>query len=201
MKILTFSLVLASLIGSIDNVNGQTKSGEYLASIAGPATNNRLTVPANKPGTDEESLSAARIETIRSADFIEFGSVGFYPNATIMHASFKSEMLSLASYMKENPDFRLIIHGHCHGNAKRTTITLGTSDNFFNMNCENQIRAMSAMELSELRAESARLFLISQGINAERIQIVAEAGNAMIYPLTSLHAEYNDRIEFEILRH
>jgi flagellar motor protein MotB len=59
---------------------------------------------------------------------------------------------------------------------------------------------MSAMELSKLRAENARRCLVSKGISPDRIQVVAEAGNKMIYPLTSLHAEYNDRIELEIIR-
>jgi outer membrane protein OmpA-like peptidoglycan-associated protein len=200
MKLLTISLLLASFVGLTENTHGQLYPQEYLASMAEPVNNSRLNTPDKKPSLNDEPRVSAHLESIRTADFIEFGSVGFYPNATIMQSSFESEMNHLATYMMENSTINLVIHGHCHGNSPRTTITLGTSDQYFKMNCNNQLVTMSAMELSKLRAENARRCLVSKGISPDRIQVVAEAGNKMIYPLTSLHAEYNDRIELEIIR-
>jgi outer membrane protein OmpA-like peptidoglycan-associated protein len=117
-----------------------------------------------------------------------------------MRASFKNEMSSLASYLKENPTYTLVIRGHCNGNAPRTIIAPGDSHNYFELTCENEIKNVSAQELSTLRAESARRYLKGQGIEGERMTGVGEAGKVMIYPLTSLYAHYNDRIEFEIIR-
>jgi outer membrane protein OmpA-like peptidoglycan-associated protein len=200
MKLLTFSLLVASFVVLTENTLGQLHPQEYLASIGDPVNSSRLNTPDRKPALKDETTASTHLESIRTANFIEFGSVGFYPNATIMHSSFESEMHHLATYMMENSVIKLVIHGHCHGNAPRTTITLGTSEQYFEMNCNNQIITMTALELSKLRAENAKRYLVSKGISPERIQVIAEAGNRMIYPLTSLHAEYNDRIELEISR-
>ena len=59
----------------------------------------------------------------------------------------------------------------------------------------------TAKELTELRAEAVRRYLISQGVVVERMLTDGEGGKMMVYPQTSVYANYNDRVEIEILRH
>ncbi|MDH4092663.1 MAG: OmpA family protein [Cyclobacteriaceae bacterium] len=151
-------------------------------------------------GADDELAESSHIEHILSGDYLEFGSVSFYPNSVVMHPSFEAEMASLADLMNGNDDYKLRIHGHCNGNGPRTVITLGTSNNFFENHINNQIKTASAKEFTELMAASAKGYLISQGIAPERIQVIGEGGNKMIYPLTSVHAHYNDRVEVVIIK-
>ncbi len=153
-----------------------------------------------KTETDSEFDEPSHIEHIITGDYLEFGSVSFYPNSVVMHPSFEAEMVSLADLMRGDTDYAVRIHGHCNGNGPRTVITLGASNKFFENHIDNQIKTASAKEFTELMAASAKRYLISQGIAPERIQIKGEGGNKMIYPLTSMHAHYNDRVEVEIVK-
>lgn len=148
---------------------------------------------------EESELLPAHLEGIISEDYIEYGSIGFYANAAVIHPSYKAEMTSLASHLKNDPTLELIIHGHCNGNAPRAIITPGILTRFFEIDTFHQQQSASAKELTELRAEYAKRYLVSQGIAQERIQTIGEGGEMMIYPPTSEHAHYNDRIEFELI--
>jgi len=137
---------------------------------------------------------------IKSADYIEYSNVGFYHNAAIIHPSYQAEMASLAAHMKEDLTIELLIHGHCNGNAPRTILTAGIFTKFFEIDSDHQQKIATAKELTELRAAYAKRYLISQGIRPERIQILGEGGERMIYPQTSEHAHYNDRVELVIVK-
>jgi len=139
-------------------------------------------------------------EWIKGADYLEYGSVGFYRNATIIHSSYSSEMASLAEHMKTDLNIKLRIHGHCNSDADRTIIAAGIMTKFFEISDQDQKRTVTAEELTELRASYAKRYLISQGISPERIQVIGQGAEKMIYSSTSEHAHYNDRIEFELIR-
>jgi outer membrane protein OmpA-like peptidoglycan-associated protein len=220
MKHLKNFILLVALLPAIQPVLGQTSASPYMSSIKSsePQRHAYPTIIRKVAPTPYFSAQAAAenvddattmgepaaeavsevVANARMANYVEFGSVGFYPNAAIMAESGRTLMNGLAAYLHENPHLKLRIHGHCNNNAPRTIITLGCSSDYFSMGPENALRQATAGELSELRAESARQFLVAQGISAERIQIIGEGGNHMIYPQTSLHAHYNDRIEFQL---
>lgn len=142
----------------------------------------------------------ADFERIKSADYIEYSSVGFYRNAAIIHPFHEAEMASLAAHMKGDSNIALRIHGHCNGDASRTIVAAGIMTEFFEISNQDQQKTVTAKELTELRASYAKRYLISQGIRPERIQIIGEGAEKMIYPASSEHAHYNDRVEFEIIR-
>ena len=159
-----------------------------------------VTTAAAAPTTDDESMMPESLEGIISDDYIEYGSIGFYTNAAVIHPSYEAEMASIAEHLKGDLTLGLIIHGHCNGTAPRTIVAPGLLTRFFEIDNFHEQKTASAEELSEMRAEYARRYLISQGINEERIQIIGEGGGMMIYPPTSEHARYNDRVEFEIIK-
>ena len=69
---------------------------------------------------------------------------------------------------------------------------------FFGSDVANAKSHGSAKELSLLRAELVKAYLVQQGIDASRISTKAEGGRAMIYDPSGTLAGLNDRVEVEI---
>jgi outer membrane protein OmpA-like peptidoglycan-associated protein len=170
------------------NPNNTSKSKEPVVTVA------------VEPNADGELLVPESLNGIISDDYIEYGSIGFYANAAVIHPSYEAEMASIAEHLNGDLTLELIIHGHCNGTTPRTIIAPGLLTRFFEIDNFHEQKTASAKELSEMRAEYARRYLVSQGINEERIQIIGEGGGMMIYPPASEHARYNDRVEFEIIK-
>lgn len=59
---------------------------------------------------------------------------------------------------------------------------------------------MSAKDLSLKRAESVRDYLISQGIEANRLSVKGEGGKIPLYAEGGTLGQYNDRVEIEFVR-
>ena len=152
-------------------------------------------------GPDGEVIIPLSLTRAKRGDYIEFNNVSFYRNSVIMQPQFKDELDGLVDLMKENVNYKVRIHGHCNGNESRDIVTLGTSTKYFESDPGNVRKTGSAKELTELRAEATRRYLDSQGISTERILTKGEGGKMMVYPQTSVYANYNDRVEVEILRH
>ncbi len=152
-------------------------------------------------GPDGEIIIPLALERAKRGDYIEFNNVSFYRNSVIMQPQFKDEIDGLAGLMKENLNYKVRIHAHCNGNESRDIITLGTSTKFFESDPANQKITGSAKELTELRAEAVRRYLVSEGVSVERIMTKGEGGKEMVYPQNSVYANYNDRVEIEVVRH
>lgn len=58
----------------------------------------------------------------------------------------------------------------------------------------------SSKELSRVRAETIRNYLIDNGVDKNRMEIFAWGGTNMLVSETSTSARLNDRIEIEILQ-
>lgn len=152
-------------------------------------------------GPDGEIIIRIELEKAKRGDYIEFNNVTFYRNSAILQPQSKPEMEALAELMKENPGYKVRIHGHSNGNGNRDIIMLGKSTKYFESDPTNQKKSGSALELTQHRAETAKLYFISQGISEDRIETKGEGGKMMVYPQTSVYANYNDRIEVEVIRH
>lgn len=152
-------------------------------------------------GSDGEIIIPLSLIRAKRGDYIEFNNVSFYKNSVVMQPQFKDEMDGLVDLMKENVNYKVKIHGHCNGTEARDMITLGTSVKYFESDPGNVRKTGSAKELTDLRAETARRYLVSQGVVVERILTKGEGGKEMVYPQNSVYANYNDRIEVEIVKH
>jgi len=193
----------------IDLVAPRNQSGAYFLTTVAPgykaletALNYKDPLPLSSgTGSDGEIIIPLTLTRAKRGDYIEFNNVSFYRNSVIMQPQFKDEMDGLVVLMKENPNYKVKIHGHCNGTEPRDMITLGKSTKFFESDPANVRKTGSAKELTELRAEAARRYLDSQGISTDRILTKGEGGKMMVYPQTSVYANYNDRIEVEVIRH
>lgn len=182
--------------------------GAFIASVQAPGYRPvEITVDYKDPslyssGFGPQNETIIPIELVRSkrGDYIEFNKVKFFGNSAIFQPESKIELDGLVDLMKENPKYKIKVHGHCNGKQSRNVVTKGNSNEFFETSTLNNRATVSAKELTQYRADLVKEYLVSQGIDAKRIKTKAEGGKVMIYPQTSTLSGYNDRIEVEIKR-
>ena len=126
-------------------------------------------------------------------------NVFFYNDAAIMLPESKYQLNSLLTMMKENPNYRIMLHGHTNGNSRGRLITMGPSKSFFSLANDVKDGTGSAKELSKQRAEVIKEWLVSQGVAGDRIEIKAWGGGRMIHDKNSVNAKKNVRVDVEIL--
>lgn len=180
--------------------------GAFIASVQAPGyrpvevTVNYKDPSAFSSGFGPQNETIIPIELVRSkrGDYIEFNKVRFFGNSAIFQPESKIELDGLVDLMKENPKYKIMVHGHCNGKQSRNVVTKGNSNEFFETSTLNNRATVSAKELTQYRADLVKEYLVSQGIDAKRIKTKAEGGNVMIYPQAGTLSGYNDRIEVEI---
>lgn len=125
-------------------------------------------------------------------------NVYFYNDAALMLPESKYELNSLLQLMNENPNYRIKLHGHTNGNYSGKIFTVGEDKNFFSLEGAKQ-GIGTAKDLSRNRAEVIKDYLISNGVDASRMEIKAWAGRRPLYDKNSANAKRNVRVEVEIL--
>ena len=138
-----------------------------------------------------------QLERLKKGDVSVMYHVAFYKDAVVMLAQSMAEMDQLVNLMKDNPNYRIKIHGHCNGNNTRKIIALGPDKNYFTIQGSDE-RNGSAKELSKLRAEAVQSYLEDHGVPKDRSTVYAWGGLNMLVPETSTSSKLNDRIEIEI---
>jgi outer membrane protein OmpA-like peptidoglycan-associated protein len=152
-------------------------------------------------GDQQETIFTFELTRAKKGDYIDFNDVRFFRNTTILEPHSQTELNGLVDLLKENENYKIKIHGHCNGDDSRTVTTLGTSTNIFALDpAHNKKETMPAKRLTELRAETVKNYLVSNGIEADRLSIKGQGGKMMIYPRTSTLANRNDRVEIEVLK-
>lgn len=149
----------------------------------------------------EENKAVVPFELVRlkKGDYAVMYNVYFYKDAGIMRPESKYEVNSLLEMLKENPKYKIRIHGHTNGNAAGKVVSMGESKNFFGITADVKEGFGSAKKLSEERAMVIQSYLIAQGIEANRMQIKAWGGKRGIYESDHAQAQSNVRVEIEIL--
>jgi len=212
--------------GEVHNVDYQRgreiaayKSDEYIDMPAPSSSNNPMSIVCgifgykevvklvdyNKPDIEEGVVKDAkgawivpyRLERLKKGDVSVMYHVSFYKDAVVMLPQSKVELDELVNMMKDNPNYKIKIHGHCNGSYSRRIIALGPGKNYFN-NSGSDERNGSAKELSRFRAEAVKSYLSDNEIAAERSEVYAWGALNMLVPETSTSAKLNDRIEIEI---
>ena len=151
--------------------------------------------------TIEENKAVVPFELVRlkKGDFAVMYNVYFFKDAGIMRPESKYEVNSLLEMMKENPKYKIRIHGHTNGNDRGKIISMGDSKNFFGMTADVKEGSGSAKKLSEERAVVIQNYLIDQGISSNRLLIKAWGGSRPVYEEDHTQASSNVRVEIEIL--
>lgn len=140
-----------------------------------------------------------KLERLEKGDVSIMYNVSFYKDAAIMRKPSKADLDELVKMMKSNPYYEITIHSYCNGRNKREIIAPGASKNYFDMAGSVTVKG-SAKDLTALRAESIRSYLVDAGIDAGRIRTFPWGGSDMLVRSDSPDAAINDRIEIEIMR-
>lgn len=125
--------------------------------------------------------------------------VYFFKDAAIMRPESKYEVNQLLEMMKENPHYKIKIHGHVNGRNPGPIIYPGEDNNLFTLTEDDKTGFGSAKKLSKERALLIKEYLIQNGIDPERMEIKAWGGRRMLYDKHSSLAHKNVRVEIEIL--
>lgn len=126
-------------------------------------------------------------------------NVGYYKDAVAMVPSSRKDLDELVAMMNENSNYVVKIHAHCNGKSGREALLLNGDGNYFETTGAVQQR-VSAKELTNLRAEALKSYLVSKGISAERVKTYGWGGSEMLVKESDSNARLNDRIEIEILK-
>ena len=152
-------------------------------------------------GPDSEVIIPLGLERVRRGDYVEMENVKFFNNTALFTPGSERELDELVAMMEENPRYHIRLHGHANGKQSRDIVSLGTSTDMFNPDVSNAKTYASAKELSLLRAELVKTYLVGKGIDGSRISTKGEGGAQMIFDPKGTLAGLNDRVEVEILKH
>lgn len=150
-------------------------------------------------GSEQEFIVPMSLMRVKKGDYMDLDEVGFFGNASIFTPTSERELKELLAMLQENPGYRIRVHGHTNGNAEKEIISMGESTQFFAMDPTNKRATGSAKELSSLRAETVKNYLVANGVDPARIDTRGEGGKQMIFDGTN--AVLNDRVEIEVTRH
>jgi outer membrane protein OmpA-like peptidoglycan-associated protein len=126
---------------------------------------------------EKDTTAVLDEKTIKEIRTISLPNVQFYTNSSVLIPSSKKDLEQLAVYLLENQDIKAKIIGH--------------TDNVGNAN--------SNLLLSQNRAESVKTFLVSLGVNSNRIKAI---GKGSTEPKASNDTDegrlMNRRVEVEL---
>jgi outer membrane protein OmpA-like peptidoglycan-associated protein len=140
-----------------------------------------------------------KLERLEKGDVSVMYNVGYYKDAVAMTPPSKRDLDELVSMMKQNPNYVIKVHAHCNGKYGREVIALGADNNYFETTGSTQVRA-SAKELTNMRAQAIKSYLMLNGISEERVKSYAWGGSEMLVSDKDVNARLNDRIEIEVLK-
>ena len=149
----------------------------------------------------KENSTVVPFELVRlqKGDIAVMYNVFFFKDAAVMRPESRYEVTSLLTMLKENPKYKIKIHGHTNGGAHGKIISMKKdSDAFFALNNTSD-GVGSAKKLSEERASVIKKFLVANGVEEQRMIVKSWGGKRPIYDKHSPQAQSNVRVEIEIL--
>ena len=147
--------------------------------------NNRIIVPFH-------------LVRLKKGDVAILYNVFFYKDAAIMRPESKFDLDGVLTMMNENPTYKIMIHGHTNGSASGPILEAGESGNYFSLTGAKEGNG-SAKKLSQKRADAIREYLISQGVDPNRMFTKAWGGKKPVYDKHSATAHANVRVEVEVI--
>ena len=139
------------------------------------------------------------LERLRKGEIAVMWNVLFFKDAAIMRPESKAEVNSLLAMLKENDRLKIKIHGHTNGNSHGQLLHLNLEDkDFFSLSGNHMEDIGSAKKLSEYRGYTIQYYLMDQGIDESRMEVIGWGGKKMIFDKHDPQARKNVRVEIEI---
>ena len=151
-------------------------------------------IEKNKDGVWEVRIKLQKLE-LNEISFMN--KTSFYKDAAVLEPSSEMQMNDLVLIMQANPGYKIVIHTHCNPGARRN-IKLPLDKNYFNL--ESSVDKMASdKQLTRVRAELIRSYLINHGIDKKRIGMVGWGSADPLVESTASDAHLNDRTEIELV--
>ena len=160
----------------------------------------------NNPATSSDVMKDAKgayvipytLQRMKKGDVSVMYHLSFYKDAVIMLPPSKTELDELVTMMSDNTGYKIKVHAHCNGSNNRRIIAMGKTKNYFDVKGSDG-HTGSAKQLTKLRGEAVKSYLVDHGIAEDRIDIFAWGALNMLVSKTSKNSKLNDRIEIEIM--
>jgi len=160
----------------------------------------------NNPATSSDVMKDAKgayivpytLQRMKKGDVSVMYHLSFYKDAVIMLPPSQAELDELVTMMSDNLEYKIKVHAHCNGNNNRRIIAMGETKNYFDVKGSSG-HTGSAKELTKLRGEAVKSYLVDHGIAEDRIDVFAWGALDMLVSKTSKNSKLNDRIEIEIM--
>lgn len=140
-----------------------------------------------------------KLERVEAGDVSVMYNVSFYKDAAIMRKTSQIDLDELVRMMHKNPYYEVTVHAYCNGRNKREITAMGPDGSYFDVAGAVALTG-SAKDLTALRAEAVRSYLIDNGVDPNRVKVFSWGGSDMLVRADSPHANINDRIEIEFTR-
>lgn len=136
----------------------------------------------------------------KRGDKTALDNIYFYNDAALLLPESKEELNGILQLMKEDVNYRIMLHGHTNGNYRGKIITAGPGKNYFAITQDSKSGSGSSQKLSEARAQVIKDYLVDNGIDASRIEVKGWGGKQPLHDKMSVNAKKNVRVEMEILQ-
>jgi outer membrane protein OmpA-like peptidoglycan-associated protein len=178
------------------------KAGKYVAicQVVGYKIAKKQVSYKSKTNDGQEISVPIVLTPVTKGDYVELEGISFIENSDVMKPESQQSLDELVSMMEDNEKYKIRIHGHTNGNDAREIISLTEDGDFFSLDGANEPRQGSAKELSALRANTIKRYLISKGISESRVEARGEGGKQPIFESKSRMAHANARVEVEIVK-
>ena len=125
------------------------------------------------------------LPSLKKGNKYSVGTIHFYPNESRTLPLARTAMRNLYKLMKKNPQLKIRIIGHCNG--------------------INGPKHASTDALSKERAEALKNYLVTLGIEKDRLETEGKGDSEMLFPYTPMRTEsqevQNRRVEIMVLDH
>jgi outer membrane protein OmpA-like peptidoglycan-associated protein len=178
------------------------KAGKYVAicQVVGYKIAKKQISYKSKTNDASEVTVPIVLVPVTKGDYVELEGISFIENSDVMKPESQQSLNELVSMLEDNERYKIRIHGHTNGNDAREIISLTEDGDFFSLDGANEPRQGSAKELSALRANTIKRYLITKGIAESRIEARGEGGKQPIFESKSPMAGANARVEVEIIK-
>ncbi len=160
-------------------------------------------VPVDSAKLREEKIKnevEKKVMSTKKGDMEKLDFIFFYRDASVLRPESRFAVDKLLQLLREKPKTEIRIHGHTNGNESGKIIKRASDKaDFFSL--ANTVEDYgSAKELSELRANTIRDYLIANGIDKKRMSVKAWGGKKPLVNEDSDKAETNVRVEIEVVQ-
>lgn len=160
-------------------------------------------VPIDSAKLREEKIKnevEKKVMSTKKGGMEKLDYIFFYRDASVLRPESRFAVDKLLQLLREKPKTEIRIHGHTNGNEPGKIIKRSSDKaDFFSLT--NTVEDYgSAKELSELRANAIRDYLVANGIDKKRMSVKAWGGKKPLVNEDSDKAETNVRVEIEVVQ-